>query len=292
MESEGESEDLIEDGPWDMLGEALIDDDAKERADHMHWLTFNDKDLQNIVVGVDDLLQSNQLFAVLKKVPKSLECFSAFMNGDFANSPWLKVSKDNPTFKKQRVSILKKLDELKSGPALIIDDECDDASVATTQRQREGIPARIKAIRSSWPKDGASICHYVGYTATPQANLMNDVKDEFFSHFLWELSTQNEFYLGSHMYENEVLKNKIIKLIPYSDYPNLNAESLILPTNEKRRLVNIQTEFLQDLIKRKSASKSMKQFLAYYVFSGAIKLQRTCPKMNIEVRAASFIMLY
>lgn len=260
-----------------------------ERDEHMHWLTFNDKDLQNVVVGIDDLLQSTQLFAVLKKVPKSLECFTAFVNGDFENSPWKKVRKANPKFEKQQRAILKKLAELRSGPALIVDDECDDASVANTQRQHEGIPERMTAIRSSWPKEGTTgICHYVGYTATPQANLMNHANDEFFPHFLWELSTQNKFYLGSQMYLNEVLKNQIIKLIPYKEYPNLNTENIIMPMEEKRGLVGIQADFLQDFINAKSASQSMKQFLAYYIFTGAIRLQRNRPAIDVEVRHFSF----
>ena len=60
---------------------------------------------------------------------------------------------------------------LQEFPALIIDDECDQASVntATGDRARTAINRRIVDIVAALPK-----CAYVGYTATPFANFFID----------------------------------------------------------------------------------------------------------------------
>jgi hypothetical protein len=286
-----EEEEEYGDSPWAGLGETLINlNDSMDSDDHMYWLTVGDKDVQNVKdIDVDDLIHSTKLFAVIKKVPKSLESFYAFVNGDFALSPWKRACKSNGEIMKRKNEIMKKLAELRSGPALIIDDECDDASVASTPRQYRGIPERMIHIRKLWPKeDATNVCHYVGYSATPQANVLDDSMSEFFPNFMWEISTQNALYLGSQMYLNEELKKRIIKLIPYEDYPNLDPTNVIMPSGEKRGLVNIQSAFLEKLVEdKKKATTSMKKFLAYYVFSGAIRLQRNRPRHDLDAEVAN-----
>lgn len=281
-----EEDEEYADSPWTELGETLIDmNNSTDSDDHMYWLTVGDKDVQNVKdIEVDDLVHSTKLFAVLKKVPKSLESFYAFLDGDFELSPWKRACRNNDEIVERKNEIKNKLADLRSGPALIIDDECDDASVASTLRQYYGIPERMVKIRSLWPKKGGNVCHYVGYSATPQANVLNDSENEFFPKFLWELSTQNAFYLGSQMYLDEALKKRIIRYIPYEDYPNLDPTNIIMPSGEKRGLTRIQNEFLETLVEdKKKATPSMKKFLAYYVFSGAIRLQRNRTRHDLDV---------
>ncbi len=286
---ETDNEEEYAESAWSDLGETLIDlNGDMEPNDYMFWLTKGDEDVQNIKnIDVDELLQSNKLFAVLKKVPKSLESFVSFIEGDFENSPWNRASKNNSEIFQRRHEIKEKLAEFLAGPALIIDDECDDASVAATQRQLEekrGIPERMRRLRHLWSKSGLDVCHYVGYSATPQANVLNNSNDEFFPHFFWELSTQKGLYLGSQMYLNETLKNRIIKLIPFEDYPNLDLKNYIQPGELKSGLTRLQREFLEELVNERAATESMKKFLAYYVFTGAIRLQRTRKTHDLDVR--------
>ncbi len=290
-ETESEEEGYP-DSTWPDLGETFVDlNESLDSDDHMYWLTADDKDVQNVKdIDVDELLHSTKLFAVLKKVPKSLESFVSFIEGDFKNSPWKRACKSNPEILQRRREIKKKLAEFLSGPALIIDDECDDASVAATPRQLEnakGIPKRMCRIRNIWPKNGTNVCHYVGYSATPQANVLNNSNDEFFPHFFWELSTQKGLYLGSQMYLDEELKNRVIKLIPYEDYPNLDESDVITghAGGDKKSQNAIQREFLQSLNSDDKTTPSMRKFLAYYVFTGAIRIQRTSPTHDIDVSA-------
>lgn len=58
-------------------------------------------------------------------------------------------------------------------PALIIDDEADNASINTSKQGRSSINKAIVGLLSSLEKAA-----YVGYTATPYANLFADINDE------------------------------------------------------------------------------------------------------------------
>jgi hypothetical protein len=58
-------------------------------------------------------------------------------------------------------------------PALIIDDEADNASINTSKEGRSSINKAIVGMLSSLEKAA-----YVGYTATPYANLFADINDE------------------------------------------------------------------------------------------------------------------
>lgn len=80
-------------------------------------------------------------------------------------------------------SVYRKLGADKT-PTLILDDECDDASVGAS----EGLPIPT-AISGLWRIEGLSPrTSYVGYTATAAANLLQDVSGELYpTHFAYLL---------------------------------------------------------------------------------------------------------
>jgi hypothetical protein len=140
--------------------------------------------------------------------------------------------------------------------ALLIDDECDEASLNYKKPEQEPtkIYASITKLRRMWTRNA---CHYVGYylrstftycssyTATPQPNLLYDPNDSLFPDFLWTLENTSSAYIGLDMFRKQELDNVV--MIPYEDYPGLEKAPgrTILPSMEKRGLKRIQEEWLE-----------------------------------------------
>ena len=175
----------------------------------------------------------------------------------------LVVIKKNKTVLNRLVRDLKaikpKLGEI---PALIIDDESDHASVNTInlnrwqqgRRQRTAINSLIAELLSLLPR-----AQYVGYTATPFANVFidpNDVEDIFPKDFLIAL-TRPPGYMGAR------------------DFHDLDPE-----TDNDGRVVRGLREIahVRDLVAPKenleSRTAEMREALAVFVLTGAIKLFR------------------
>ena len=175
----------------------------------------------------------------------------------------LVVVKKNKTVLDRLVRDLKamkpKLGEI---PALIIDDESDHASVNTVnpsrwqqgQRQRTAINSLIAELLGLLPR-----AQYVGYTATPFANVFidpNDAEDIFPKDFLVAL-TRPPGYMGAR------------------DFHDLDPE-----TNDDGRVVRgcREVAHVRDLVAPRDAPESraaeMQEALAMFVTTGAIKLFR------------------
>jgi hypothetical protein len=105
----------------------------------------------------------------------------------FRSDAYVAVIKKNPAPLKKLIADLKPIQDLAQLPVLIIDDESDQASVDTTnpakwakdgkateaERQRTTINKLITGLLELCPR-----AQYVGYTATPFANVFVDPDDE------------------------------------------------------------------------------------------------------------------
>ncbi|MEV6895833.1 Z1 domain-containing protein [Amycolatopsis sp. NPDC051372] len=133
----------------------LVEQLVKPNPSRWHQLTDPDKDFTPPANAASYLADSSKQYVlcVIKKNPRVLEKFSA----------WLETASEY----------------LADCPALIIDDEADQATVAT-----ETINPLIIEILGRLPKSA-----YVGYTATPFANLLIDpsAKDLYPEHFIVNL---------------------------------------------------------------------------------------------------------
>lgn len=101
------------------------------------------------------------------------------------------VKKNAPVLRKLSEWIGKAADQLQDCPTLIIDDEADQATVGT-----KSINPLIREILEKLPKSG-----YVGYTASPFANLLIDpsAKDLYPEHFVVNLPepSREDGYFGT-----------------------------------------------------------------------------------------------
>lgn len=114
-------------------------------------------------------------------------------------------------------------------PVLIIDDECDQATTnAGTAEKRKAINEALAKIMD---KDFLPKVAYVGYTATPYANLLadaNDINSTYPKDFVVSLD-KSPGYFGAHELfgmdvmddEEEDSGSDIIRSIPNSDVPAL-----------------------------------------------------------------------
>ena len=98
-------------------------------------------------------------------------------------------------------------------PALIIDDEADQASLNTEVNQNEesSTYSRLMEMRKELP-----LHNYIQYTATPQAPLLVSIVDALSPNFV-ELLTPGEAYVGGRDFfvENE----NLVRTIPHADVP-------------------------------------------------------------------------
>lgn len=86
---------------------------------------------------------------------------------------------------------------------LIIDDEADQASINTSEEERTKINQLILNLINNKDKAGQAIeerfgaVNYIGYTATPYANVLNEVPGEnslYPSHFIATLAVSDEYF--------------------------------------------------------------------------------------------------
>ena len=76
---------------------------------------------------------------------------------------------------------------------LIIDDECDQASINTSLTQRTAINRALCQIVNN---DNYAAMNYVGYTATPYANILNEAGEEslYPRNFITTLAVSKEYF--------------------------------------------------------------------------------------------------
>ena len=121
------------------------------------------------------------------------------------------IIKKIPNILKKIKEKIKEKPELKNYPCLIIDDECDDASIDTNANKEDSDPTKTnKEIRNLI--DCFDKVVYVGFSATPFANVFIDAKNEedlYPSDFIFLLNTP-EGYTGTKTFIEEYEDNFII----------------------------------------------------------------------------------
>jgi hypothetical protein len=113
-------------------------------------------------------------------------------------------------------AILRKLD-LKDVPALIIDDEADQASlnIKVNQGTESTTYTRLRELRDTLS------CHtYLQYTATPQAPLLINITDVLSPDFVHVLEPGAGYVGGAEFFKP---RSPYIKVIPAADIPPNNA---------------------------------------------------------------------
>jgi hypothetical protein len=176
----------------------------------------------------------------------------------FASDARLIIVKKNSAVLKNLVKDLKTTgDKLDDIPAIIIDDESDQASINTTSpkkwseenKKRTAINERIHDLLTMLPR-----AQYIGYTATPFANVFvdpSDAKDIFPSDYLISLPPPKG-YMGAE------------------DFHDLDG---IMPDEEKtfaNSKEKAHVRFLDDAEDEEGLQRALDSF----VLTGAIKLQR------------------
>jgi hypothetical protein len=176
----------------------------------------------------------------------------------FASDARLIIVKKNSSVLKNLVKDLKttgdKLDEI---PAIIIDDESDQASINTTSpkkwseenKKRTAINERIHDLLTMLPR-----AQYIGYTATPFANVFvdpSDAKDVFPSDYLISLP-RPKGYMGAE------------------DFHDLDG---IMPDEEKT-FTNSKERAHVRILDDAEDEEGLQQALDSFVLTGAIKLHR------------------
>ncbi|MFH9427355.1 Z1 domain-containing protein [Streptomyces sp. NPDC017615] len=179
----------------------------------------------------------------------------------FAGDTRLAVVKKNSTVLKKLVADLNKITtRLEEVPTLIIDDESDQASVNTSRpkplsaeekKKRSAINHHIAELLKMLPR-----AQYVGYTATPFANVFidpNDAKDIFPKDFLITLPP-GPGYMGA------------------LDFHDLNLD---IPLDERTKQNSAEQAHVRIVNKDEDDQDSdLQRALDTYILTGAIKLYR------------------
>jgi hypothetical protein len=84
-----------------------------------------------------------------------------------------------------------------------------------------------------------------------------------FPDFLWTLQNTSDEYIGLSMFQDDNKKKKIIKKVPYEDYPNMGPapDTTIYLGGKKRGLKSIQLDFLSKKVPRPSIYKALFDFV-------------------------------
>ncbi len=99
-------------------------------------------------------------------------------------------------------------------PLLLIDDEADNASINTSKDNVTAINSHIRTILSYFQKNT-----YVGFTATPYANIFinpDDETDLYPDHFIYCLRSPNNYVSPKNIYQNEGKYHFMLKEIELS----------------------------------------------------------------------------
>lgn len=122
-------------------------------------------------------------------------------------------------------------------PALIIDDEADQASLNTrvSQGEESTTYTRLRELRNALPSHT-----FLQYTATPQAPLLINIADTLSPDFVHVLDPGDEYVGGEEFFKSQ---SPYVKVIPASDIPPNNA----LPVDPPNSLLDALRQFFVGL---------------------------------------------
>ncbi|GAA2199988.1 Z1 domain-containing protein [Sinomonas flava] len=229
-------------------------------------LTTASGDYKALKAGLDtlDFRRAGELKDPLKPMYDPVNLFSTDVR--------LAVVKKNKTVLEKLLRDLHDVHaSLKEIPVLVIDDEADQASVNTTnpgrakskeEKERTAINKLISQILSEMPR-----AQYVGYTATPFANVFvspDDAVDIFPSDFIVGLEPSGEYMGGKQFHD----------LDPLPDDEPITASN----SNEKAFVRNL---YAAD---NETERAEIREALDAFVLSGAIKLWRAAHDQSLSFR--------
>ena len=185
------------------------------------------------------------------------------------------VKKNSAVLKKLVRDLQSTKTDLGEIPALIIDDEADQASINTTRPKKDAAEAKERtAINRLIAQllDELKRAQYVGYTATPFANVFvdpEDAQDIFPKDFIVSLDPPDDYMGGSDFHDLD-------RSAEDEDDNDGPVELTVANSNEKafvRSLVAAPDDFA-------GRDKEMLAALDAYVLSGALKLLRAATLGN------------
>lgn len=262
--------DYIGDGDADWIdGKFLrhgIDINAQAEVPAIKRLTTASGDYKALKAGLDtlDFRRAGELKDPLKPMYDPVNLFGTDVR--------LAVVKKNKSVLEKLLRDLHDVHaSLKEIPVLVIDDEADQASVNTTNpsrakskedKERTAINKLISQILSEMPR-----AQYVGYTATPFANVFvspDDVQDIFPSDFMIALEP-TPTYMGGKQFH---------------DLGPLPEDEPIGPSNSN------EAAFVRNLYASDNHSErgEIRDALDAFVLSGAIKLWRAAHDPDVSYR--------
>lgn len=221
----------------------------------IHRLTTRDGDYKSLKQGIEALDFPRLDGTAPLNAPQNLRRVPAR----------IAVVKKNATVLSRLVTDLKKITaRLGDIPTLIIDDESDQASVNTSnpakwaqgQKQRTTINGHISALLGMLPRS-----QYVGYTATPFANVFvdpSDATDIFPAHFILSLE-RPPGYMGA------------------TDFHDLYGVAEDASFESSNALA-----YVRDIYGDDADRQRLSQAIDALVLSGAIKLYRKAIGSNID----------
>lgn len=188
-------------------------------------LTKTDKDFDPGSIALHDT--GNPSIAVLKKIPKRLKKFAQILG----KTEW------------------------QSKPVLLIDDESDDGSINTS---KSDITKTAKLIAEILKASSAS--QYIGYTATPYANVFirpDSVEELFPRDFVISLD-RPEHYMGT------------LETFDIGDCEIDNSENIFVSSNEKS-FIRVIDEEIDEIENPLAVLPKLSEAIDSFILAGAIK---------------------
>lgn len=187
--------------------------------------------LKNILKGVGEL-NSDRLPNSFTTRKRDFDRQFAQTRGSIANSehPFILVIKKNTNSFSNLIAWLKNNNlHLDKFPFLLIDDEADHASINTNKPELDptAINSKLTELLSLFIKNT-----YVGYTATPFANVFIDPgpNDIFPEDFIYSLNTPDNYIGSEKIFGPNSDLNVVREIYDYEDYIPLKHKKNLNPT--------------------------------------------------------------
>ena len=210
-----------------------------------YWLTSDESDF-NESKNANDILSTNskRVIAVVKKNNSRLRKMEK----------WLKTAPS---------AVLQNL------PVLIIDDEADQATI-NSHRQRQRQTAINKTLTNILKSDFLPKNSYLGYTATPFANILSDAKDPnqlFPRDFIYPLKKPTNYFGAEQLFGREPVDE--------NDQEIVSGRNIIIDINSQDKLKLDSLMAQESSTLEKSIPDSLKDAINWFLVSTAARRSRS-----------------